>query len=330
MVKKARILSLGSYLPETVLSNADLEKMVETTDEWIMTRTGIRERRIASSEESSSDMGAKAAEAALAKAGLTANDIDYIIVATMTPDYLMPATAALIQAKLGRADIPSMDIQAACSGFLYGLSIAQAYIAAGMYRRILLVAAEKMSSFVDYTDRKTCVLFGDGASAAIIAGSGSGLMIENSILGADGTLSELIIVPAGGSKKPPSNATLAAGDHYLKVSGQEVFKHAVRRMAAAADECLAQAGLKKEEIQWLVPHQANGRIIDAIAKQMAIPEERVYKTLEKYGNTSASGIGIALDELWQQENLQLNDKLLLVAFGGGLTWGASLLTKVAD
>ncbi len=330
MVNKARILSLGSYLPETVLSNADLEKMVETTDEWIMTRTGIRERRIASSDESSSDMGTKAAEAALAKAGLTANDIDFIITATMTPDYLMPATAALIQSKLDRADIPSMDIQAACSGFLYGLSIAQAYIAAGMYRRILLVATEKMSSFVDYTDRKTCVLFGDGASAAVIADSGAGLRIENSILGADGTLSELIIVPAGGSKKPSSQATLAAGDHYLKVSGQEVFKHAVRRMAAAADECLTQAGLKKEEIHWLVPHQANGRIIDAIAKQMAIPEERVYKTLEKYGNTSASGIGIALDELWQQENIQLNDKLLLVAFGGGLTWGASLLTKVAD
>ena len=325
---RARIISLGSYLPSQILSNQDLEKMVDTSDEWIVSRTGIKERRIASKDEASSDLGTSAAKAALKRAGLNSEDIDLIIVSTMTPDYISPSTAALIQKNIGASKAAAMDIQAACTGFLYGLSMAKAFIESRMYSRILLVATEKMSSVMDYQDRNTCILFGDGAAAAIIAGEGAGLAIDTVCLGADGELADLVIIPGGGSRHPTSHETVDQRMHYFKMEGKEVFKHAVRRMGQTAKECLEKSGLTEEKISWLVPHQANLRIMDAIAKNFNVPGERVYKTIHKYGNTSASSVAIALDELTQEHSIAINENLLLMAFGGGLTWGASILTKV--
>lgn len=326
--KKARIISFGAYLPEKILANSDLERLVDTSDEWITTRTGIKERRIAAPDEFCSDLGAKAALSALSAIDYDPKKLDLILVATMTPDYITPSTAALIQTKIGAENAAAFDIQAACSGYIYGLSIARAYILSGMYRSILLVAPEKMSAFVDYTDRKSCVLFGDGAAAALITDEGEGMAINHVCLGAEGELADLISIAGGGSRFPASESTVANNMHYLKISGQEVFKHAVRRMGAAAKNCLDQMGLVEDDIKWLVPHQANGRIIDAIAKQMKLPEEKIYKTLHKYGNTSASSIGIALAELCQVTPPKEAEHLLLVAFGGGLTWGAAALTKI--
>lgn len=324
----ARIIALGSYLPERILSNRDLEKLVETSDEWIISRTGMRERRIAAEDEFPSDMGAAAAQKALVACGVPASEIDLIIVATMTPDYISPSTANLIQAKLQANNAAAMDIQAACSGFLYALSTAKAYIESGMYRRVLVIAAEKMSSFIDYEDRTTCILFGDGAAAAVVAAEGHGFVVNTICLGSDGQLANLAIIPAGGSRHPASLDTVNQRQHYFKMSGNEVFKHAVRRMAMAVRDCLSKAGLEEAHVSWLVPHQANVRIIDAIAKQFNIPEDRVFKTLHKYGNTSASSLVIALDELLKEEKFEEGDHILLTAFGGGLTWGASLLTKI--
>ncbi|CUI16533.1 3-oxoacyl-ACP synthase [Candidatus Protochlamydia naegleriophila] len=325
----ARITGLGSYLPERILTNQDLEKLVETTNEWIVSRTGMHERRLAAKDEFPSDMGAYAAQKALDSAGIGSDQIDMIIVATMSPDYVSPSTANLIQSKIGASKAAAMDIQAACTGFLYALSLAKAYLESKMYKYILVVAAEKMSAFIDYKDRATCVLFGDGAAAAVVAVEGEGLRIDTLCLGADGDLANLIFIPAGGSRNPASAETVAQGLHYFKMSGNEVFKHAVRRMSAAARDCLAQAGLEEANLSWLVPHQANKRIIDAIAKNFNIPDEKVYQTVHKYGNTSASSIAIALDELMREQEFNDGEHLLLTAFGGGLTWGASILTKVA-
>lgn len=327
---KARIVSMGAYLPDQILSNQDLEQMVDTSDEWITTRTGIRERRLAAKDEFASDMGAYAAAKALDNAGVSADEVELILVATMSPDYISPSTANLIQAKIQANQAAAMDIQAACSGFLYLLSIAKAYIEAGMYQNILIIAAEKMSAFIDYQDRSTCVLFGDGAAAALVKKEGKGLEIESVCLGADGQLANLVMIPAGGARHPASLETVDQKQHYFKMSGNEVFKHAVRRMSAAAKNCLSTAGLKESDVSWLIPHQANARIIDAIAKQFNIPENKVYKTLHKYGNTSASSVAIALEELLQAEQLENNERLLLIAFGGGLTWGASLLKKISE
>ena len=331
MIKRpvARILSVRSYLPERILTNKDLEKLVDTSDEWIVSRTGMHERRIAESNECPSDMGAIAALRAIEAASVSVQDIDLILVATMSPDHLSPSTACFIQAKIGADRAAAMDIQAACTGFLYGLSIAKAYIESGLYRNVLLVAAEKMSAFIDYADRTTCVLFGDGAAAAVISHEGAGFKIDNVTLGADGTLADLVIIPAGGSRQPATLETVAQGQHYFKMVGNEVFKHAVRRMTSAARACLQAVGLEDSQLSWLVPHQANKRIIDAMAKQFNIPEEKVYKTVHKYGNTSASSVAIALDELLQEHQFIDGEYLLLTAFGGGLTWGASVLSKVS-
>lgn len=324
--KRARIIGLGSYLPEKILNNQELERIVETSDEWIVTRTGMRERRIAASDEFPSDMGSKAALQALQSSGVDPASIDMILVATMSPDYISPSTANLIQANLKAEKAASMDIQAACSGFLYGLSLAKAYVESGMYQRVLVVAAEKMSAFIDYQDRSTCILFGDGAGAALVAGSGVGLKIDAICLGTDGQLADMVKIPAGGSRLPASHETVDQRLHYFKMNGNEVFKHAVRRMTAASRECLRMAGLEEHELSWLVPHQANKRIIDAIAKNFNIAEEKVYQTVHKYGNTSASSIPIALKELLQAHQIQEDEHLLLTAFGGGLTWGAAILT----
>lgn len=327
---KARIIGIGSYLPKKVLSNQDFEQMVDTTDEWIVSRTGIKERRIAAKQESTSDMGSASAQAALDHAGLKASNIDLVLVATMTPDYVSSSTAAIIQHQIGASHAAAFDLQAACTGFLYALATAKAFIESGMYQRILLVASEKMSTFVNYKDRGTSILFGDGAAAVVIAGSGEGLAIDNVCLGADGALAELIIVPGGGAKHPATQETVEAGLHYFKMEGKEVFKHAVRRMSAAARESLAKAGLTEEDVSWLVPHQANMRIMDAIAKGFNIDYAKMYKTVHKYGNTSASSVAIALEELVKEHEIQKGENILLVAFGAGLTWGASVLTKVTS
>lgn len=326
MIAKARITGTGSYLPERVLTNQDLEKMVETSDEWIVTRTGMKERRIARADEYPSEMGFLAAQEALKRAHLRADQIDFILVATLTPDYLFPSTACLIQKLLDAKNAGAMDIQAACTGYLYALITAKAFVESGIYKNVLVVATEKLSSITDYQDRSTCILFGDGAAACVVSAEGKGLVIENVQLGADGEQADLLLLPAGGSRFPASQETVAERKHYIKMAGNEVFKHAVRRMEAACKQCLETAGLQEQDISWLIPHQANLRIIDAIAKRFEhLPAERIYKTVHKYGNTSASSVGIALDELWRESAFQQEERILLTAFGSGLTWGAAIL-----
>lgn len=326
-MSKARIIGTGSYLPKRVLTNRDLESMVNTSDEWIVSRTGMKERRIARTDEYTSDMGFHAAQQAMEAAGIQSQEIDLILCATLTPDYIFPSTACLIQSLLKAEKAAAMDVQAACSGYLYCLSQAKAYIDAGIYKNILIVASEKLSSIVDYEDRNTCVLFGDGAAACIVSDRGSGLSVRDVSLGADGECAELIHLPAGGTRQPASRETVAEGLHFLKMEGKEVFKHAVRRMEATSKECLERVGISESDISWIIPHQANIRIIEAIAKRFNVPMEKVFTTIHKYGNTSASSLGIALDELVRQEGLAVGEHLLLCVFGAGLTWGASVLTK---
>jgi len=324
-MKQAIIIGTGSYLPERVLSNSDLEKLVDTNDEWIVTRTGIKERRIAAPDESASDMGIKAAQKAIEKAKIDPKKIDLVLVATLSSDHTFPSTACIIQSKL-KLEAPAMDIQAACSGFIYGLSLAKAYIQAGLYQNILFIATEKLSSIVDYEDRGTCILFGDGAAACVVSNHGPGLTIRDVVLGADGDQTEILMMPAGGSRLPTTKETVESKLHYIKMEGKEVFKHAVRRMESSSKECLEKAGLKESDISWLVPHQANIRIIEAIAKRFEVPQDRVFITIDKYGNTSASAVGIALDELLNQKTIAPGENLLLTAFGAGLTWGSTVLT----
>ncbi len=323
---KARIIGTGSYVPEKVLTNHDFEKMVETTDEWIVSRTGMKERRIARADEYTSDMGLEAAKRALEAAGISAEELDLILVATLTPDYIFPSTACLIQSALKASKAAAMDVQAACTGYLYTLAMAKAFIESGMHKNILIVASEKLSSIVNYKDRNTCVLFGDGASAAVISAEGKGLHIRDVSLGADGEQANLLVLPAGGSRKPATRETVEENLHFLQMEGKEVFKHAVRRMETAAKESLDKAGLKEEDISWLIPHQANIRIIEALAKRFQVPVEKVFVTIHKYGNTSASSVGIALDELMKEKTPQEGDNIVLAAFGAGLTFGASVLT----
>jgi 3-oxoacyl-[acyl-carrier-protein] synthase-3 len=326
MVVKAKIIGTGSYLPEKVLTNRELEQMVETSDEWIVSRTGMKERRLARSDEFTSDMGIAAARAAMADAGIEPERIDFILVATLTPDYLFPSTACLIQHAIGAKRAGAADIQAACTGYLYALSMAKAFVETGVYKNILVVAAEKLSAITNYKDRSTCVLFGDGAAACVVSSEKEGLSIESVHLGADGEQAELLMMPAGGSRAPASAETVAAGQHYIKMAGNEVFKHAVRRMEAACKECIDAIGVDEKEISWLIPHQANMRIIDAMAKRFEhLPPDRIFKTVHKYGNTSASSVGIALDELLKGSQIAAGEQILLTAFGSGFTWGAAVL-----
>ncbi len=322
----AMIIGLGSYLPNKVMTNRDFAAIVDTSDEWIVSRTGIRERRIASESEFPSIMGAEAARKAMQAAGIQVEEIEALVVATMSPDQLCPSTAALIQKEIGASSAAIFDIQAACSGYLYGLSVAKAYVESGIFKNILFVATEKMSSLVDYSDRASCILFGDGATAAVVAKGNKGLAIRSISLGGDGCLGELLEIPAGGAKKPPTHETVNKKQHFLSMQGNEIFRHAVRRMASAVEQCLDKEGKQKEEIDWLVPHQANMRIIDALVERLSMDPEKVIKTLHKYGNTAASSIGIALDELMEAGRVKEGNDILLVAFGGGLTWGATLLT----
>lgn len=302
--------------------------MVETSEEWIETRTGISERRLAGESEFASDMGAAAAKKAIASAGLKPQDIDLIAVATTTPDYLFPSTAALLQSQLGCTRAAAFDFQAACTGYLYGLSLAKGLVESGAYENILLVATEKLSVLVDYSDRSTCILFGDGAAASVIRSQGDGLAIEHVQLGADGREAAVLCLPAGGCRRPASTATVAGKEHYIKMQGRELFKHAVRRMAQAISESLEKTGLTEDQITWMVPHQANVRIIQALAKRFNFDDDRVYLTVRKYGNTSASSVPIALAELQAEHQLMPGNLVMMPSFGAGLTWGNAILRFV--
>lgn len=317
--RTAYITSTGSYLPEKVLSNSDLEKMVDTTDEWILSRTGISVRRIAGENEYTSDMGYYAAKAALEKAKVKPEELDLIIVATLSPDYLFPSTACIIQDRLKATRAAAFDLSAACTGFIYALSVAKAFVEAGIYNKVLVVASEKLSSIIDYQDRGTCVLFGDGAGACLVT-SEKGLRMGKISLGSDGAHGNLLMMPGGGCRHPATAETVEKRMHYLQMpDGKEVYRHAVRRMLESIEN------LNETNIAYLIPHQANIRIIDSIAKRCKIPEERVVKTIEHTGNTSASSIGITLDQFLSKGLLKKDDQLLLVAFGAGLTWGSMIV-----
>lgn len=324
MPESVGILGLGYYVPEKVLTNADLEKMVETSDEWIRTRTGISERRIAAQDQNTSDLALKAAQAALADAKLKPTDLDMIIVATMTPDMPCPATACIVQAKLGAPQAAATDVAAACSGFLYGLVMGQQFVAGGMYRRILVVGAEVLSRVVDWTDRGTCILFGDGAGAAVLGPTTQGKILST-VLGSDGTKADLLKVPGGGVAQPASVESVQARAHFLKMNGTEVFKHAVRGMSDAALAAVQKAGLRPEQIACVVPHQANIRIIEAVMQRAGIPLDKAYLNVDRYGNMSAASTIVALCEAVRDGRIKKGDYVLLVVFGAGLTWGAAVL-----
>ena len=318
------ILGLGFYVPEKVLTNADLEQIVETTDEWIRTRTGIRERRVVAEGQAASDLSVEAARRALADAKLKPTDLDLILVATMTPDMPCPSTACLVQAKLGAPQAAATDVSAACAGFVYALIAAHAFVSSGIYTRVLVIGAEVLSKVVDWTDRSTCVLFGDGAGAAIVGPVAEGGILST-VLGSDGTKADLLKVPGGGSMTPASHASVDQRMHYLKMNGTEVFKLATRIMADAASQALAKCGLKPEDVACVIPHQANLRIISAVVERLGVPIEKVYLNVERYGNMSAASTIVALCEAVQQGRIKQGDIVLLVAFGAGLAWGSLVI-----
>ncbi len=322
---RAAITGTGSYLPERVMTNADFAKIVETTDEWIMTRTGIRERHLARVDETPSDMGIVAARRALEKAGISAEAVEMIIVATLSPDYAFPNTGCLVQAGIGAKNAFCFDLEAACSGFVYGLEMARRCVEAGGIRTALVLGAEKMSSIVDYTDRQTCVLFGDGAGAAIVQGVRDGRGVLGTVLGSDGTLADLLIQKAGGSRMPATEETVRQKMHMIRMSGREVFKHAVLNMSQAAKKALECSGCAMEEIACVVPHQANLRIIEAIAARLGVGLDRFYLNVERTGNMSSASIPVALDEAIACGRVKPGDKVLTVAFGSGFTWGATVI-----
>lgn len=319
------ILATGSYTPDRVLSNFDLEKMVETTDEWIVSRTGIRERRICSAEQASSDVAYEAAKKALERANISAEQLDMIIVATVTPDMMFPSTACILQEKLGAKRAAALDVSAACTGFLYGITTAAQFIANGLYKYVLVVGVETLSKITNYKDRNTCVLFGDGAGAAVIGEVREGFGFQSFELGADGAGGELLCLPAGGSRIPASSESVENNLHYLSMAGGEVFKFAVRVMNSATEAVLSKAGVERENIDLLVPHQANKRIIDSAVQRFGLSEDKVAINLDRYGNMSSASIPVALDEAIAAGRVKEGDNVILVGFGGGLTWGATLL-----
>ncbi len=329
MVKNRKLFSmitgLGSAIPEKILTNQELAEMVDTSDEWIRTRTGIRERHIASDGEATSDYAAQAARLALQQAGLAATDLELIIVASITPDMFFPATACFVQEKIGATNAAAFDISAACTGFLYGLTMADCMITSGRYKNILVIGAELLSRITNWKDRATCVLFGDGAGAAIVQPSQGERGIVNTFIKSDGRLAHLLNMPGGGSILPPAKAQDNPGKFYLNMEGREVFRHAVTLMGEAAAHIIEENGLSGDEIKLVIPHQANMRIIEAITKRLGVQSDRVFINVDRYGNTSAASIPIALYEAQQTGRIQTNDLVLLVAFGGGFTWGSVLI-----
>lgn len=321
---KARITGTGSYVPAKVLTNVDLERMVATSDQWIIERTGIRERHLVGPDEACSDLAVKAAERALKAAGLSAAELDLILLATCTGDYPLPATACLVQHRLGATRAAACDLSAACCGFVYALSVADAYVRTGM-RHVLVIGSEVMSAITDWTDRNTCILFGDGAGAAVVSASDGERGILSSHLRSDGALCDLIIVPGGGSRNPPSEKVVAERMQFIKMKGNETFKVAVRTLEDIARETLAANKLTVKDLDLYVPHQANARILTAVAGRLGLPLEKMMLNLDRYGNTSAASIPIALDEAVHAGRIKDGSLVMVGAFGAGLTWASALI-----
>lgn len=325
---KAGILGTGSFVPENKLTNKDLEKMVDTSDEWIVTRTGIKERRIAPQSMTTSYMATEAAKKAIEDAGIEASEIDLIIVATVVPDMNFPSTACLVQANIKATKAAAFDIEVGCSGFIYGLSIAKQFVESGTYKTVLVIAADVLSKITNWEDRNTCVLFGDGAGAAIVGPVKEGYGILDNVIGADGNGGMHLYMPAGGSRMPASEDTVKNKLHTIHMNGQEVFKFAVNVMNTATVEVLNRCGLKPEDVDLFIPHQANIRIIDAAMKKLKLSREKVFINLDKYGNMSAASVIVALDEALKAGKIKDGDIILMVAFGAGLTWGSTVIKWV--
>ena len=318
------IAGVGHALPEKIVTNRDLEKMVETTDDWIRSRTGISERRVAGAETGTSVLASAAAKKALAAAGLKAEDVELVIVGTTTPDMPLPSCACFVQKAIGAKKAVCFDLAAACSGFIFALSTAHQFLKAKTYRNALVIGAEQISSFIDWTDRSTCVLFGDAAGAVVLT-ERPGRGILHTDLGSDGELADLITIPGGGSRFPASPKTLQDRSHYLKMNGAEVFKLAVRNMVASIENVIKTSGVKVEDIACIIPHQANMRIIEAVSDRLAVDPKRIFVNLEKYGNTSAASVVLALSEAHEQKKIRRGDLVLLTTFGAGLVWGSALI-----
>ena len=326
----ARLTGWGRYAPAQVLSNADLERMVDTSDEWIVSRTGIRERRVAAADETTASMGAVAALRAIRTAGLEPDDIDLIILATLTPDYWMPSTAALVKEAIGNTKAAAFDVMAACSGFVYGYATASAYISAGLAKHAVVIGAELLTRFLDYTDRSTCILFGDGAGAVVLSASDEPTAPVGIELTTEPQGAYMIWLPAGGSKSPPSPETIARGEHKIRMEGKETYRFATRTLASTALAAVGKAGIAPGDVDLFIPHQANIRIIEAVAKGLDLPMERMFVNLDKYGNTSAASVPIALAEAVNEGRVAVGDKLVMVAFGAGFTSGAVAMEWTAD
>jgi 3-oxoacyl-[acyl-carrier-protein] synthase-3 len=319
------IVGTGSYVPEKILTNDDLSKMVDTSDEWITTRTGIKERRVAAKDENTSDMAAKAALRALEQAKTSAKDVDLILVATATPDMLFPATACFVQKKIGATKAACLDISAACAGFLFGVEIAQQFITSHTYDTVLVIGADKLTSITNWTDRNTCVLFGDGAGAAVLKHRGSAHGVISTHIGSDGEFTDILFMPGGGSRCPITKENAHLNLATIHMTGKEVYKQAVTAMLNASKKALEQAGLSIDDIACVIPHQANLRIIEAIADRLKIPIEKFFVNLDKYGNTSAAAVAMALDEANRTGRIKHGDYVLMVVFGGGLTWASTII-----
>ena len=327
---RAHVTGWGRYAPSQVLTNADLEKLVDTSDEWIRSRTGIRERRVAAAHETTASMGAVAGLRAIRTAGLEPDDIDLILLATLTPDYWMPSTAALVKEAIGNTKATAFDVMAACSGFVYGFATAQAYIQAGLAKHVLVIGAELLTRFLDYTDRSTCILFGDGAGAVVLSASdepGGALGIE---MTTEPRGAYMIWLPAGGSKAPPSAGTISRGEHFVRMEGRETYRFATKTMATTALESIRRSGLEPGDIDLFIPHQANVRIIEAVAKGLDLPMDKMFINLDKYGNTSAASVPIALAEAVNEGRIKVGDNVTIVAFGAGFTSGAVTIEWTAD
>lgn len=328
MKRFAHITGVGSFLPESVLNNADLERMVETSDEWIVTRTGIRERRVAAPEHATSDLAAIAVSRALDSAGLPASAVDMLVVGTSTPDHVFPSTACLVQAKLGLT-CSAFDVNAACSGFIYALQTGASAIESGRANTVVVVGADALTRFVDFTDRATCVLFGDGAGAVVLQATEEPGVLSI-VLGSDGSGADLLKVPAGGSAVPVTHEVIDARQQFVQMNGAEVFKFAVRVIPKATREALAASGYDTQDLSWLIPHQANQRILNTVEERLGMPHDRVFSNVAKTGNTSAASIPLAMDDLYTSGRLAPGDLIALVGFGAGLTWGAAIVRWTMD
>jgi len=323
-LRTVSIIGTGVYLPEKTVTNRDLEKIVDTSDEWIYSRTGMHERRIARDDQATSDLAAEAAKAALADADISADEVDLLIVATLSPDMFFPSTACFVQAKIGAKNAYCYDLGAACSGSLYALETAKNQIACGAVNTALIIGAEKMSTFIDWKDRNTCVLFGDGAGAMVLRATGAKRGIMKGVFGSDGTLAHQLWTPGGGSRNPMTHEMLDQNLQYLKMEGREVYKHAVMQMTQSSIDALEKNGLSSDDVKLFIPHQANARIIDAIGKRLDV-QGRMFLNVEKYANTSAAALPIAIDEAVKSWRIAKGELMLLVAFGGGFTWGANIV-----